>query len=102
MKEFVVYTLLRIALFLAALGITVGIWGAISDGRVPMIWAVVIAFLVSGLGSLFILDRQRERFARVVQSRAEKATRKFDEATAREDAKADALDDEQDKSSGQG
>lgn len=88
MKEFVVYTLLRVVLFLGALGITVGIWGVVSDEGVPMIWAVVIAFLVSGIGSLFLLDRQRERFARVVQTRAEKATHRFEETNSREDDKA--------------
>ena len=87
MKEFIVYTLLRIALFLGALGITVGVWGLVSDNGVPMIWAVVIAFVVSGLASLFLLNRQRERFARVVQTRAEKATQKFEEISAREDDK---------------
>ncbi|QIX28143.1 DUF4229 domain-containing protein [Nocardioides sp. JQ2195] len=85
MKEFAVYTLMRVVLFLGALGITVGIWAAFADGSVQMIWAVVIAFLISGAASLFLLNPQRERFARVVQTRAEKASKKFDEARARED-----------------
>ncbi|KRF16650.1 hypothetical protein ASG90_10300 [Nocardioides sp. Soil797] len=85
MKEFAVYTLMRVVLFLGALGITVGIWAAFADGSVQMIWAVVIAFLVSGVASLFLLNPQRERFARVVQDKAETATAKFDEVKARED-----------------
>ncbi|WP_067439006.1 DUF4229 domain-containing protein [Nocardioides jensenii] len=87
MKEFAVYTLLRIVLFAGALGITVGIWGLITDDGVPMIWAIVIAFVISGIASLFLLDRQRERFARVVQTKAEKATAKFEEINASEDEK---------------
>lgn len=85
MKEFAVYTLMRVILFLGALGVTVGIWAAVTGGSVQMIWAVVIAFLVSGVASLFLLNPQRERFARVVQTKAETATSKFDEAKARED-----------------
>lgn len=85
MKEFAVYTLLRVLLFLGALGITVGVWAALSDGSVQLIWAVVIAFLISGVGSLFLLNHQRERFARVVQAKAEKATSRFEEINSRED-----------------
>ena len=35
-----------------------------------MLWAVVIAFVVSGLGSYFLLNRQREALARRVDERA--------------------------------
>lgn len=85
MKEFAVYTLLRIVLFAGALGITVGIWGLFSDGGVPMIWAVVIAFLLSGVVSLIWLNPQRERFARVMQEKASRAAAKVEERKSRED-----------------
>jgi len=84
-KEFWIYTLLRIALFVASLGIVVGVWFLIA-GSVPVIWAVVIAFLMSGMGSYFLLDRPREALARRVQTRAEAMTAKMDEMRAKEDA----------------
>ena len=84
-KEFVVYTALRILLFLASLAIVFGVWMLLSD-TVPVTWAVVIAFVISGVGSYFLLNRQRAAFARRVEVRAERATAKFEEMKAREDA----------------
>jgi hypothetical protein len=84
-KEFWVYTLLRLVLFLASLGVVVGVWFLVA-GHAPVLWAVVIAFIVSGLGSYFLLDRQREALARRVQVRAEAATAKIEEMRSKEDA----------------
>ena len=86
MKEFVVYTVLRIVLFLASFGIIVGIMALVLDEQYNLFWAVVLAFLVSGIGSFFLLDRQREAFARRVETRAAKASAAFEERKAREDA----------------
>ena len=85
-KEFVVYTVLRIVLFLASFGVIVGIMALVFDGRYNLFWAVVLAFLVSGIASYFILDRQREAFAQRVETRAAKAAAAFEERKAREDA----------------
>lgn len=85
MKEFVVYTVLRIVLFLASFGVVVGIMALLFDGRFNLFWAVVLAFLISGVASYFILDRQREAFARRVETRAAKAAAAFEERKARED-----------------
>ena len=52
----------------------------------PILWAVVIAFLVSGIGSYFLLARQREAFAQRVESRAQRATAKIEEMRSKEDA----------------
>jgi mannitol-specific phosphotransferase system IIBC component len=84
-KEFWIYTGLRVLLSLGALAIVAGIWAA-TAGEVPILWAVVIAFLVSGVGSYFLLARQREAFARRVESRAQKATAKIEEMRSKEDA----------------
>ncbi len=86
MKEFVVYTVLRIVLFLASLGVIIGVMALVSGGRFHLFWAVVLAFLVSGIASYFILERQREAFARRVETRAAKAAAAFEERKAREDA----------------
>ena len=50
-----------------------------------MLWAVVIAFLMSGMGSYFLLNHQREALARRVQTRAEAMTAKIEEMRAKED-----------------
>jgi hypothetical protein len=84
-KEFVVYTGLRLLMFAASFGIVLGIWLAVSDS-VPVMWVLVIALVISGIASYFVLDRQREKFARRVDERARRATAAFDALKAREDA----------------
>lgn len=86
MKEFLVYTALRVLLFIGMVGLVVGIWTLLdSDGRVNMIWPVVIAFALSGVASYFLLNRQRDAFARKVEERAARASAAFEERRARED-----------------
>ncbi len=85
MKEFVVYTALRIVLFLASFGIVIGLMALVLGGRYNLFWAVVLAFLISGIASYFVLDRQREAFARRVEERAARAAAAFEERKARED-----------------
>lgn len=86
MKEFAIYTGLRLLLFLASLLTVIAIWGLV-DGRdqVPAVWPVVIAFIVSGVASFFLLNRPRDAFARKVEARAARATAAFEERKARED-----------------
>jgi CHASE1-domain containing sensor protein len=84
-KEFVIYTALRIGLFVTSLVVVVGVWMLIA-GEVPLLWAVVIAFVMSGLASYFLLNRQREAFARRVERRAERVQERFEEMKSREDA----------------
>ncbi len=80
-----VYTVLRIVLFLASFGVVVGIMALAFDGRYHLFWAVISAFLISGVGSYFILDRQRDAFAQRVETRAARASAAFEERKARED-----------------
>ncbi len=84
-KEFVVYTLLRLVLFAASFAVVAGIWLAVSDS-VPLMWVFVIAFVASGVASYFLLNRQRESFARRVDERARRASQAFEARKAREDA----------------
>jgi ABC-type bacteriocin/lantibiotic exporter with double-glycine peptidase domain len=84
-KEFWVYTGLRILLFLASLAIVVGVWFLVA-GEAPLFWAVIIAFLVSGIGSYFLLNIPRARFAQRVELRAERMTSKIEEMRTKEDA----------------
>lgn len=85
MKEFVVYTVMRVVLFLASFGIVVGVMALAFDGRYNLFWAVILAFLISGIASYFVLNAQREAFAQRVESRAAKASAAFEERKARED-----------------
>ena len=85
MKEFVVYTVLRLVLFMASFGVVVGLMALAFDGRYNLFWAVILAFLISGIASFIILDRQREAFARRVEARPAKASAAFEERKGRED-----------------
>jgi len=83
-KEFVVYTLLRLGLFVGAFAVVFGIWDLVAD-QVPVVIVLVLAFIISGAASLFLLNRQREAFARRVEARAAKASAAFEEMRAKED-----------------
>ena len=84
MKEFWVYTALRGVLFVATLALVVGVWLLVAD-EVPVLWAVVVAFVLSGFGSYFVLRRSREAFARKVQARADRTSAAFEARRSRED-----------------
>jgi membrane protein implicated in regulation of membrane protease activity len=85
-KEFLVYTGLRILLFIAMVALVVGVWSLLDgDGQINMVWPVVIAFALSGVASYYLLNRQRDAFARKVEERAARATAAFEERRARED-----------------
>ena len=84
MKEFAVYTGLRLLMFAATFGVVVGVWLLVSD-KANILVAVVVAFIVSGIGSYFLLNGQREALARRVEVRAERATKAFEDRKAKED-----------------
>jgi len=85
-KEFAVYTLLRVLLFLASLLTIGGIWALVTgDTQVPVLAVVLLAFLLSGVASLLLLGRQREAFARRVERRADAAVERYQESRAKED-----------------
>ena len=83
-KEFAVYTLLRLVMFVASFAIVAGIWLAVSDS-VPVLWVLVISLVISGIASYFVLNRQRESFARRVDERARRASAALEAHKARED-----------------
>jgi uncharacterized membrane protein len=87
-KEFWIYTALRVALFVGAFCIVFGAWYAITQD-VPVLWAVVIAFVVSGVGSYVLLQRPRDAFAAKVEGRASRISERFEAARAKEDAEDD-------------
>ncbi len=83
-KEFWTYTLLRIVLFLATAAIAFAVWSLVADS-VSVLGVIVIGFVVSGVGSYYLLARQREAFARRVDERARRASAKIEEMRSRED-----------------
>ena len=83
-KEFWIYTALRLLLFLASFGIVVGLWFLVAD-EVPILFALIIALVMSGVGSYFLLSIPRERLAQRVQVRAERMSSKMEELKSRED-----------------
>ncbi len=86
MKEFLVYTLSRLGLFVASYAVIIGIYLVVSGaGTVPTIWPFLAAIVLSSIGSVYLLRGQRERFAAVVERRAKGASRRFEQARSRED-----------------
>jgi uncharacterized membrane protein len=84
MREFAVYTGLRLLMFAATFGIIVGVWLLVSE-KANIFVAVVIAFIVSGVGSYYLLNGQREALAKRVEVRAGRASKAFEERKAKED-----------------
>jgi hypothetical protein len=83
-KEFWIYTALRVGLFVGSFSVVFGIWFLLAD-EVPLVWCIVIAFAISGVASYFLLERQREAFAVKVEGRAGKVAEKLEESRAKED-----------------
>lgn len=85
MKEFWLYTIARLVLFLLTWGAVTGAWLLISGEASPGVM-FLIAFVVSGIGSYFVLRGPREALARKVELRAARATGRYEEMRSREDA----------------
>jgi hypothetical protein len=84
MKEFAVYTLARIGLFVASLAIVLGVWALVA-GSVNALLAVLLAAVISAVASYYLLQGPRARFASRVDSRASRIAAKFEEARSKED-----------------
>lgn len=85
MKEFLVYNLLRLLLLASSFVIVVGVWSLFTDDGVPLLWSLILAVLLSGVSSWFLLARQREALAVVLAERAGRASAKMEAFKARED-----------------
>lgn len=82
MKAFAVYTGMRVLVFVATFAVVAGIWLLAAD-TLNWFYALLIAFVVSGIVSFTLLNRQREAFAGRVDQRA---SRMVESMRAREDA----------------
>lgn len=80
-----IYTVLRFLLFAASLSVVLGVWALFSD-TINLLAVLVLALVVSGVGSYFLLDPPRQRLADRVETRARAATDRFEEMRSKEDA----------------
>lgn len=86
MKEFWVYTASRLGLFVVSYAAIAGVYLLASDDtQVPLIWPFLLAAIISSIASVYLLRGQRERFAAVVQRRADAASTRFEEMRSKED-----------------
>ena len=85
MKEFLVYTAARLALFAATYGIVVGLYVLVVGTPVPVLLTLLLAAIISGITSVYLLRGMRERFAVKVQARATRMSQRFEEMKAKED-----------------
>lgn len=85
MKSFVIYTVFRLGLFVLCYAVLGGLYLLLIGTQGSLLWPFLAAIVVSSVLSLKYLAPQRERFAHVVQERAEKATARFEERKAKED-----------------
>lgn len=87
MRDFLVYTFGRIGLMALCYAVFAGLWYLLSGGAQGLVfWPFIAALLVSSFLSLRLLRGPRERFAQHVQRRAERASGRFEEMRAKEDA----------------
>ena len=85
MKEFLVYTAARLALFAATYGLVVGLYVLVVGTPVPVLLTLLVAAIISGITSVYLLRGMRERFAAKVQARATRMSQRFEEMKAKED-----------------
>lgn len=86
MKEFAIYTGLRLGLFVVTYAVVGGLYVLAFGTQGVVLWPFLVSVIISAVLSVKLLKRQREAFALRVQQRAERASAAFEERRAREDA----------------
>jgi hypothetical protein len=84
-KEFAIYTALRLTMFVICYAVLGWLYLLVFGKTGALVWPFLAAIVVSSLLSLKFLAPQRERFAAVVQGRAERASARFEEMRSKED-----------------
>jgi hypothetical protein len=84
-KAFAIYTVLRLALFVACYAVFGLVYVALVGKTGALLWPFIAAVIVSSLLSLKLLAPQREQFARAVENRAAKTSANFEKRKAKED-----------------
>ena len=85
MKEFAVYSLARLGLLAAAIVVFGGLWLLLGYAASGFWIPLLVAVVASAVASYYLLQGPRSRFAAKVEERARRATRRFEEARAKED-----------------
>ena len=86
MKEFAVYTLARIGLFVASYAVIAGLYMLVTGtDQVPVLWPLLAAAVISAVASYYLLQGPRTRFAARVDARARAAAQRYESARAKED-----------------
>ncbi|HEY1133941.1 MAG TPA: DUF4229 domain-containing protein [Nocardioides sp.] len=86
MKQFVIYTLMRLALFVVVYAVVLGVWTLVfGSGPLIQLPPLVIAMLISGIVAFVLLDEQREAFAERVDARAKRVSTSYEKSRSRED-----------------
>ena len=86
MKAFAIYTALRLGIFVACYAVLGWIYLGVFGKTGALVWPFLVAIVLSSVLSWKYLAPQRERFAAVVQGRAERASARFEERRSKEDA----------------
>jgi CHASE1-domain containing sensor protein len=81
MREFAVYTGLRLALFAGTFGL---LWLALRD-RLGVFPLLLLALILSSIMAIFVLRAARDRLARTIEDRAGRMQRRIDESRRAED-----------------
>jgi uncharacterized membrane protein len=85
-KEFWVYTASRLGLFVVSYAVVAAVYLLVTDDtQLPLIWPFLLAAIISSIASVYLLRGQRERFAAVVQRRADAASTRFEQMRSKED-----------------
>ncbi|MDQ1106515.1 intracellular septation protein A [Nocardioides zeae] len=86
MKQFVTYTLMRLALFVVVYAVVLGVWTLVfGSGPLIQLPPLIIAMLISGIVAFVLLDEQREAFAERVDARAKRVSSSYEKSRSRED-----------------
>ncbi len=85
MKAFAIYTALRLGIFVACYAVLGWIYLGVFGKTGALLWPFLAAIVISSFLSWKYLAPQRERFAAVVQGRAERASAKIEEMRSKED-----------------
>jgi len=83
-KEFALYTALRLSLFASTILAVFGVWSVFTD-EIPVFGVLLVAVLLSSVASYFFLQGPRNRLAAKVEERARRASAKFEEIRSKED-----------------
>jgi CHASE1-domain containing sensor protein len=81
MRDFAIYTGLRVVLFAAAFGL---FW-LVLHNQLSIFPILLLALMASAIASIFVLRSARDRLAGTIEDRAKRISRKIEESRRAED-----------------